>query len=121
MSSATDAAIAIVGPGAISTTVAAALHEAGRPHLVCGRLLRAAADSEGAGPRTSPEQAVLGDDPAAEFRLIEIEAQGVWFIELAGFRPPQCAAISAIINSTWPRVTAGVQFSLPHEPVAGGP
>ncbi|MFJ3463676.1 oxidoreductase [Achromobacter spanius] len=33
----TVTAIAIVGPGAIGTTVAAALHEAGRPHLLCGR------------------------------------------------------------------------------------
>jgi 2-dehydropantoate 2-reductase len=36
----TVTAIAIVGPGAIGTTVAAALHEAGRPHLLCGRTPR---------------------------------------------------------------------------------
>ncbi|MGE8637295.1 MAG: oxidoreductase [Achromobacter sp.] len=40
MSSATDTAIAIVGPGAIGTTIAAALHEVGRPHLLCGRTPR---------------------------------------------------------------------------------
>lgn len=40
MSTATDTAIAIVGPGAIGTTIAAALHEAGRPHVLCGRTPR---------------------------------------------------------------------------------
>lgn len=40
MSTATDTAIAIVGPGAIGTTVAAALHEAGRTPLLCGRTHR---------------------------------------------------------------------------------
>lgn len=37
MADATHTAIAIVGPGAIGTTVAAALHEAGRTPLLCGR------------------------------------------------------------------------------------
>ena len=36
----TDTAIAIVGPGAIGTTVAAALHQAGRTPLLCGRTPR---------------------------------------------------------------------------------
>ncbi|WP_454676765.1 oxidoreductase [Achromobacter marplatensis] len=40
MSPATDIAIAIVGPGAIGTTIAAALHEVGRPQLLCGRTPR---------------------------------------------------------------------------------
>jgi len=40
MSTATDTAIAIVGPGAIGTTVAAALHEFGRTPLLCGRTPR---------------------------------------------------------------------------------
>ncbi|PQZ67860.1 2-dehydropantoate 2-reductase [Achromobacter sp. MYb9] len=40
MSTATDTAIAIVGPGAIGTTVAAALHEVGRTPLLCGRTPR---------------------------------------------------------------------------------
>lgn len=40
MSPATDTAIAIVGPGAIGTTIAAALHEVGRPQLLCGRTPR---------------------------------------------------------------------------------
>lgn len=40
MSPATDTAIAIVGPGAIGTTIAAALHELGRPQLLCGRTPR---------------------------------------------------------------------------------
>jgi len=40
MSPATDIAIAIVGPGAIGTTIAAALHELGRPQLLCGRTPR---------------------------------------------------------------------------------
>jgi 2-dehydropantoate 2-reductase len=40
MTSATDTAIAIVGPGAIGTTVAAALHQAGRTPLLCGRTPR---------------------------------------------------------------------------------
>ena len=33
--------IAVVGPGAIGTTVAAALHEIGRTPLLCGRTARA--------------------------------------------------------------------------------
>lgn len=40
MSTEIDTAIAIVGPGAIGTTVAAALHEAGRTPLLCGRTPR---------------------------------------------------------------------------------
>lgn len=40
MTPATDIAIAIVGPGAIGTTVAAALHQAGRTPLLCGRTPR---------------------------------------------------------------------------------
>ncbi|WP_430795415.1 oxidoreductase [Achromobacter spanius] len=40
MDSTTEAIIAIVGPGAIGTTVAAALHEAGRTPLLCGRTPR---------------------------------------------------------------------------------
>jgi 2-dehydropantoate 2-reductase len=32
--------VAVVGPGAIGTTIAAALHEAGRTPLVCGRTQR---------------------------------------------------------------------------------
>jgi 2-dehydropantoate 2-reductase len=35
-----DTAIAVVGPGAIGTTVAAALHEVGRTPLLCGRTPR---------------------------------------------------------------------------------
>lgn len=40
MTPATDTAIAIVGPGAIGTTVAAALHQAGRTPRLCGRTPR---------------------------------------------------------------------------------
>jgi len=40
MTPASDIAIAIVGPGAIGTTVAAALHQAGRTPLLCGRTPR---------------------------------------------------------------------------------
>lgn len=40
MSPATDITIAIVGPGAIGTTIAAALHEVGHPQLLCGRTPR---------------------------------------------------------------------------------
>lgn len=40
MKPASDTAIAIVGPGAIGTTVAAALHQAGRTPLLCGRTPR---------------------------------------------------------------------------------
>ncbi|MBN6113609.1 oxidoreductase [Xanthomonas bonasiae] len=35
-----DAAIAVLGPGAIGTTIAAALHEVGRTPLLCGRTPR---------------------------------------------------------------------------------
>lgn len=40
MTPASETAIAIVGPGAIGTTVAAALHHAGRAPLLCGRTPR---------------------------------------------------------------------------------
>lgn len=40
MSTEPDTAIAIVGPGAIGTTIAAALHEVRRPLLLCGRTPR---------------------------------------------------------------------------------
>ncbi|PTX06727.1 oxidoreductase [Achromobacter mucicolens] len=40
MRPATDSAIALVGPGAIGTTVAAALHQAGRTPVLCGRTRR---------------------------------------------------------------------------------
>jgi glycerol-3-phosphate dehydrogenase len=32
-----EPAVALIGPGAIGTTIAAALHEVGRTPLVCGR------------------------------------------------------------------------------------
>lgn len=40
MTASNNPAVAVVGPGAIGTTVAAALHEVGRTPLVCGRTAR---------------------------------------------------------------------------------
>ena len=42
--------VAVLGPGAIGTTVAAALHEVGRTPLLCGRT-----------PRDSPDLAMMAN------------------------------------------------------------
>ncbi|RZK86863.1 MAG: oxidoreductase, partial [Methylobacterium sp.] len=60
----TSPTLAVVGPGAIGTTVAAALHEAGRTPMLCGRTARQSLmlrDADGVvvvpGPvRTDPAQ-----------------------------------------------------------------
>ena len=40
MTTRTNPSVAVVGPGAIGTTIAAAMHEAGRTPLLCGRTAR---------------------------------------------------------------------------------
>jgi 2-dehydropantoate 2-reductase len=48
--------IAVVGPGAIGSTVAALLHAAGHRVVVCGRTFRASVD-------VRPDPDVLGGEP----------------------------------------------------------
>lgn len=83
MSKITDPAVAVVGPGAIGTTVAAALHEAGRTPLLCGRTARASLelrDGEGGvvvpGPvRVDPAE--IGDAVDLVFLAVKSTQVGV--------------------------------------------
>ncbi|KAA8963551.1 MAG: hypothetical protein F6Q13_10960 [Mycobacterium sp.] len=57
--------IAVVGPGAVGTTVAALLHAAGNPVLVCGRTPRDRIElrPDGAEPIVVPLLAAASDGP----------------------------------------------------------
>lgn len=85
--------IAVVGPGAIGTTVAAALHEAGRTPLLCGRNPRAHLDLDTDDGRITVPGPVL-TDPAlitapADVVLLavkatQIDASAKWLDALCG-------------------------------------
>ena len=85
------ATVAVVGPGAIGTTVAAALHEAGRTPILCGRTARdhlELQDDNGAvvvpGPvRTDPAQ--IGKTVDLVFLAVkatQVEAAAPWLAAL---------------------------------------
>jgi 2-dehydropantoate 2-reductase len=82
--------VAVVGPGAIGTTVAAALHEAGRTPVLCGRTARdhlELRDDEGVvvvpGPvRTDPGQAGPVDLVFLAVKSTQVEAAAPWLAAL---------------------------------------
>ena len=87
------ASIAVVGPGAIGTAVAAALHEAGRTPLLCGRTPRECLTLQDGdrvitvpGPvQVDPEQ--LGRTVDLVFLAVkatQIEAAAEWLTALSG-------------------------------------
>lgn len=83
--------VAVVGPGAIGTTVAAALHEAGRTPTLCGRTAREhleLRDAEGSvvvpGPvRTDPAQVEQAVDLVfLAVKATQVEAAAPWLAAL---------------------------------------
>lgn len=71
MHEATNSTIAVVGPGAIGTTVAAALHEAGRSPLLFGRTPRAYLTLQD-GDRLITVPGPIRSDPAQIDRTVDI-------------------------------------------------
>lgn len=86
--------VAIVGPGAIGTTVAAALHEAGRTPMLCGRTARERLELQDAGARvvvpgpvrTDPAQIAQVDAPVdlvfLAVKATQVDAAAPWLAAL---------------------------------------
>ncbi|OZI55224.1 oxidoreductase [Bordetella genomosp. 5] len=99
MITATDTSIAIVGPGAIGTTIAAALHEAGRTPLLCGRSSREALTLLDGDRRVIVPGPVM-TDPARltgtadlvflAIKATQIEATAPWLASLCGPQTVVC-------------------------------
>ncbi|WP_285414776.1 oxidoreductase [Variovorax sp. efr-133-TYG-130] len=93
MSAPSDSSIAVVGPGAIGTAVAVALHEVGRTPLLCGRTLRERLTLED-GDRLVTVPGPVRVDPAQightvdlvllAVKTTQIEAAGAWLAALCG-------------------------------------
>jgi 2-dehydropantoate 2-reductase len=88
-----EPSVAVVGPGAIGTTVAAALHEAGRTPRICGRTARERLHLQGAagrivvpGPvRTEPAQAGGAVDVVfLAVKATQVEQAAPWLTALCG-------------------------------------
>lgn len=97
--------VAVVGPGAIGTTVAAALHEVGRTPLLCGRTSRdhlALRDGDRhvtvPGPvQTNPKQiARTADLVFLAVKATQIEAAEEWLLVLAGPETVVCVLQNGI-------------------------
>ncbi|VTU30831.1 oxidoreductase [Variovorax sp. RA8] len=100
-----NAAVAVVGPGAIGTTVAAMLHEVGRTPSLCGRTLRDHLTLlEGShsmtvpGPvRTSPKQITRTADLVfLAVKATQIEAAAEWLAVLVGPETVVCVLQNGI-------------------------
>ncbi|MBO9578772.1 MAG: oxidoreductase [Microbacteriaceae bacterium] len=78
--------IAVVGPGAIGTTVAAALHEAGRTPRICGRTPRERLELDAPGGRVVVPGPVL-TDPARAGGTAGIVFLAVKSTQIAGAAP----------------------------------
>ena len=93
MNAPSDSSIAVVGPGAIGTAVAAALHEVGRTPLLCGRTPRDRLTLRD-GDRRITVPGPVWVDPAQLGRTVDlvllavkttqIEAAGEWLTALCG-------------------------------------
>ncbi|MFY3130965.1 oxidoreductase [Achromobacter ruhlandii] len=94
------ASVAVIGPGAIGTTIAAALHEAGRAPLLCGRTPRDHLALQAGDRRITVPGPVLAD-PARLERTVDLvflavkatqtEAAAPWLAALSGPRTIVCA------------------------------
>jgi len=99
------ATIAVVGPGAIGTTVAAALHEVGRTPLLCGRTPRDHLTLED-GDRIVTVPGPVRTDPAQIARTVDlvflavkatqIDAAAVWLAALGGPETVLCVLQNGI-------------------------
>lgn len=93
MNAPSDSSIAVVGPGAIGTAIAAALHEVGRTPLLCGRSHRACLTLED-GDSLVTVPGPVWTDPAQFGRTVDlvflavkatqIEASAAWLAALCG-------------------------------------
>ncbi|HDV6368286.1 TPA: oxidoreductase [Burkholderia cepacia] len=97
--------VAVVGPGAIGTTIAAALHEVGRTPLLCGRSPRDHLTMQNGdrfitvpGPiRTNPTQiARTADLVFLAVKATQIEAAAEWLAVLAGPKTVVCVLQNGI-------------------------
>ena len=85
--------IAVVGPGAIGTTVAAALHEAGRTPLLCGRTTREGLELDGPTGRIAVPGPVRTDPASVDgpldlvflaVKATQVPAAAPWLTSLCG-------------------------------------
>ncbi|BCJ32708.1 2-dehydropantoate 2-reductase [Actinocatenispora thailandica] len=88
-----DPSIAVVGPGAIGTTVAAALHEVGRTPRICGRTARERLELHGEAVRIAVPGPVRIDPARAggavdlvflAVKSTQVEAAAPWLAALCG-------------------------------------
>lgn len=118
MGTAQPTSIAIVGPGAIGTAVAAALHEVGRTPLLCGRTPRAHLTLlDGARRIVVPGPVVA--DPARIERTVDlvfyavkatqIEASAAWLAALCGPQTVVCVLQNGVEQ---------IEMVAPHAPHA---
>ncbi|MGE2716528.1 oxidoreductase [Mycolicibacterium litorale] len=93
--------IALVGPGAVGATVAALLHEAGRPVLLCGRTARASLEVRPADRSPIVVPGPVHTDPAEVDGPVDVvllavkdtqnEAAAPWLSRLCGEHTVVCA------------------------------
>lgn len=99
MDTPTSPSVAVIGPGAIGTTVAAALHEVGRTPLLCGRTPRDQLSLQD-GPRLIRIPGPVLTDPTRTDRTVDLvflavkatqnEAAAQWLAALAGPQTVVC-------------------------------
>ena len=92
--------VAIVGPGAIGTTIAAALHEMGRTPTICGRSARERLELRDDGGRTVVVPGPVHTDPAEiahkvdlvflAVKSTQVEASAPWLSALCGTETVVC-------------------------------
>lgn len=102
--------IAVVGPGAIGTTVAAALHEVGRTPLLCGRTARAQLTLHD-GERLITVPGPVWTDPARTDRpcdlvflavkATQVEAAAPWLAALSGPDTVVCVLQNGVEQLAW--------------------
>lgn len=101
--------IALVGPGAIGTTIAAALHEAGRSPTVCGRSAREQLELHFEGGRVAVPGPVQTDPARIKhtFDLVfvavkstQVEATAPWLSALCDAKTVVCALQNGVEQKT---------------------
>lgn len=104
-----DSAIAIVGPGAIGTTVAAALHEVGRTPLLFGRTPRDRLELRDDRTRVVVPGPVLTDPAAVEgnvelvflaVKATQLESAAPWLTALCGASTVICVLQNGVEQQT---------------------